>query len=70
MGTCAILPIFLYAALYCKARKLRNRVLVALADRKQEAHKREWKATITFFLLFVTAFALTILPSLIAIADI
>ena len=50
----SILPICFYAALYCKARKMQE---------KMPAMKGAWKATTTFFLLFLTVFVLT-LPSL------
>ena len=58
-----ILPIFFYSILYCKARKIR-RNMAALSG----AQKAEWKATITFFLLFLTVFLMTVPSTTISIA--
>ena len=71
-----ILPIVLYALLYLKARKVRRSqasmavtmAAVSAPEAKRIARdlqKREWKATITFFLLFVAVFVLT-LPAVVA----
>ena len=53
-----IFPIFFYARLYCKARQMKKSMAT-----NDWTDKHEWKATITFFLLFVTVFAMT-LPSI------
>ena len=55
-------PIFFYARLYCKARQMKKSMTNTCAN-GNSAHKLEWKATITFFLLFMTVFAMT-LPSI------
>lgn len=49
-----IVPIFLYVALHIKAKRIMKTIPCPAA----ENHKREWKATVTFFLLFMTVFAL------------
>lgn len=53
-GPASILPVILYAILYCKARKMRMNPAMAAAGASDAVPK--WKATITFFLLFVTVF--------------
>ena len=50
-----IIPLILYSALYIKAKKLRDSItLPADADL---APQREWRATVTYFLMFVGVFA-------------
>ena len=61
-----IFPIFFYARLYCKARQMKKSMANTCAN-GNSAHKLEWKATITFFLLFMTVFAMT-LPSIAPLA--
>lgn len=66
-GPATIVPIILYALLYWRAKKLKkNHFLLApssspsngsVVTKKSEI--REWKANITFFLLFISVFALT-----------
>ena len=68
-GPATIIPIILYIALYVKARRLRKRrqsmTVPPPSDDTNSSNsnktisKREWKANITFFLLFVAVFALT-----------
>ena len=60
------LPILLYAVLYCKARRIRKTLSAHATERvaRVELHQREWRATITFFSLFVNLFVLTV-PSLV-----
>ena len=54
-----IIPLILYGALYIKAKKFRDSTpLPADAD---SAPQREWRATITYFLMFVGRF-ITIFP--------
>ena len=50
-----ILPVFLYVALYIKAKKVMKKLPRTDAA---ENFRREWKATVTFFLLFITVFGL------------
>ena len=54
-----ILPVILYIILFIKARKAKK----AMVRGKTSEPEHNWKATITFFLLFITAFIL-ILPTL------
>ena len=55
-----VVPLFLFGALYCKGRRIRKEMAVPDGGGCDEASKREWRATITFFFLFITVFALTI----------
>lgn len=55
-----ILPTLLYSILYCKSMKIQKEM--ALDSAVHRYYHKEWKATITFSLLFVTLFAL-ILPA-------
>lgn len=66
VGPVTIIPIVLYALLYWKAKRLKkNQMLLAPSSVssngsfESEVRKRDWKANITFFLLFVAVFALT-----------
>lgn len=56
-----VFPVFFYIKLYCRGRKIRK-VMVAEGS-ATDLLQREWKATITFFVLFVSVFLVT-LPSL------
>ncbi len=59
-----IIPIVLYIILYAKARRLKKASLSSSTESVVAIyHVQEWKATLTFFLLFITVFALTF-PSL------
>ena len=67
-GPTTIIPVILYALLYWKSRKIRKSqaAMIPAAAIGTEAEKvlrnlrkREGKATITFFLLFISVFALT-----------
>ncbi len=65
-GPATILPIILYAVLYCKALKIKKRL--SRDNSAFQVHKREWKATVTFFLLLLAVFILTtpaIIPPLV-----
>ena len=55
-----IVPVFLYIKLYWRGRKIRK-AMVAEGS-ATDILQREWKATITFFLLFLSVFLVT-LPS-------
>ena len=58
-----ISPLFLYGALYLKARRLRKdtaATMSGLSANAQAVRKQEWRATITFFFLFISVFAITI----------
>ena len=55
-----ILPTILYGLLYCKGRKVQKELASNAAA--QDNHRKEWKATITFSLLFFSLFAFN-LPS-------
>ena len=57
-----IIPIFLYAILFIKARKVKKTMATAQGE-DAETTNYDWKATITFFLLFISVFVLT-LPNL------
>lgn len=68
-----IVPLFLFGALYCKARRLDKNTAAPVASTAGEAgsdaaRKREWRATVTFFLLFITLFAVTVPTTTIQIA--
>ena len=53
----AIFPVILYIILYVKAKRVMKKTKnTDLAN----SHQREWRLTITFFLLFITVFALFI----------
>ena len=58
------LPILLYSILYCKSIKIKREVSDLTAHKH---YHKEWKATITFSLLFLTLFAL-ILPATVVLA--
>ena len=61
-GPATIIPIVLYAALYCKAlqfRKIELRMAKTNSGSREKREKMEWKATITFFMLFVSLFTFT-----------
>ena len=49
-----IIPVVLYAALFIKAKKAKARITSITAA--SDVSKREWKATVTFFLLFLSVF--------------
>ncbi len=59
-GPTTIIPIILYSLLYWKAWKVikANKAMSASAN-KVGVGKSEWKATVTFFLLFVAVFVFT-----------
>lgn len=61
-----ILPVILYSALFYKGRKARNAMRVAANISASEAHKakKDWRATITFFLMFMALFLVRIPPGL------
>ena len=63
-----VLPIILYVLLFWKAQKSRQRVPTAtdITQDSQEA-KKEWRATITFSLLFLDTVLLTILPGVVGV---
>ena len=55
-----IVPVVLYILLYWKVKKIKQvRVVPVGAGENNQAAKQDWKAAITFFLLFLTAFILT-----------
>ena len=60
-----IIPIILYVILFIKARRLKRKDFLntSLENIPASYSASEWKATLTFFLLFITVFALT-LPNL------
>ena len=58
---------FLYTLLICKARKMSNKAPACDLYGYDDIHEREWKATITFFLMFVTLFVVTVPVGLILI---
>ena len=59
---CSAVPLFLYIALFLKARKFKDPAHSVNNLRDIEAHIRDCRATQTFFLMFATLFAL-IVPS-------
>ena len=61
-------PIFLYVALHWKARKSRRQTLTTqdIAVDSQKI-KREWRATITFSLLFLSNIFLAVVPGLLSL---
>ena len=63
-----IIPVLLYAALHCKARRVRRQMQTAqdTAPNDQES-KREWRATITFSLLFLDTILLSVIPGVISL---
>ena len=54
-----LLPVVLYLRLYCRGRRIRR-----LVPEESDHFQREWKATVTFFVLFLSVFIVT-LPSII-----
>ena len=60
-----ILPVVLYTLLYLKVKKIKKAgpATVTSAGGENQPVKRDWKAAITFFLLFLTVFLLTAPPS-------
>lgn len=60
-GPATVTPIILFGILYWKARRIQKKMVAVTGggDSGGDVRKREWKATITFFLLFVAVFALT-----------
>ncbi len=62
-GPTIITPLILYVILFIKAKKLKK-AMTAMKAQNRDQSKFDWKATITFFLLFITVFALT-LPNLV-----
>ena len=61
-----LIPAIFYAILYFKARRAKRRYLSTSLENVVDAtdpFSAEWKATLTFFLLFITVFAFT-LPNL------
>ena len=65
-----VLPIFLYASLYYKARKIQKEMAVMASIAAAAAvknHRKEWKATITFSLLFISLFVLIVPTTAVAI---
>lgn len=58
-----ILQLALYSALFWKAKKLRSQVAVVPDNNnKTDTLRREWRATATFFLMFLVLFLLTVPP--------
>ena len=62
-----VIPFLLYALLFWKARKSRQRVPTTsdMAQDSQEA-KKEWRATVTFSLLFLDSVLLSIVPGIVS----
>ena len=55
-----LIPVVLYAVLYCKVKKIkRTDNVVAPVGEDGRSAARDWKAAITFFLLFLNSFLLT-----------
>ena len=63
-----ITPVLLYTALHCKARRARRHTQTTqdIAADNQEV-KKEWRATITFSLLFFDTILLTVIPGVISL---
>lgn len=64
---CTITSLILYGALYWKGRRLQKHTATTAAANapvmhhsSEEVQKREWRATITFFLLFLSVFLITV----------
>ena len=59
-----IVPIFLYSVLFWKAKKIKKSTASAANDLTDNGNttRREWRATITFFLLFMAVFVVTVPP--------
>ena len=64
VAPCSIIPIFLYALLFVKAKKAKAAIASVAAGVATSAPPVDWKATITFLLMFLTVFVLT-LPNLV-----
>ena len=64
-----IVPVVLYTLLYWKVKKIKQAgpASVAPVGGENQPVKRDWKAAITFFLLFLTAFILTTPPSVLIV---
>ena len=63
---CIIVPIVLYTLLFMKAKKAKAAMTSAAAGMDGPKLANDWKATITFFLMFLTVFVLT-LPNLVIV---
>ena len=69
----AVIPTILFGTLYCKARRLRKEMAslapsqAIISGEDKALAKREMRATVTFFLLFVSLFAVTIPGTIITI---
>ena len=64
-----ILPLFLYTILFIKAKKIKKEIIATIPEGTDTTNqpKQDWKATITFFLLFMSIFALTV-PTLVILS--
>lgn len=58
-GPATVIPIALYTSLYCKALQFRRKHLRMTEGDGSTNNKMDWKATITFFMLFVALFSFT-----------
>ena len=63
---CCIIPIILYALLFVKAKKAEMATTSVTANVSAPKQAGDWKAIITFFLMFLTIFGLT-LPNLVLV---
>ena len=62
-----VVSVVLYTVLYCKAKKAKKTNNVVVPTGCEDQKKRDWKAAITFFLLFLAAFILTTPASLVTV---
>ena len=52
---CTVVPLFLYGALFCKAKRIKRDINeLPLSDQME---RKRWRATVTFFLMFLALFA-------------
>ena len=64
---CSLVPVVMYIVLFYKGWKARKNMPVAASDLtgEQKKIKREWRATITFFLMFLSLFLFNIPPGVV-----
>ncbi len=61
--TGSFIPLIMYIALFVKAKKVRNRIIsVDTQENDGEQQKRDRRANVTFFALFLSLFVVNVLP--------
>lgn len=62
----SIFPVIMYAVLFYKGRKARQSIRQTSASEAEKA-KKEWRATITFFLMFLSLFLVSLPPGIVSL---